>query len=142
MYRCLLNNLPFISSETPWEDLLDFRNNNETKKRLRKLRVWARELAKDDLNIDHIRELIEDSLSDYKEALRLAKMEYSTGVAETIVVGFASMVENVAKFKWEKVAKSLFSINKVNIDLANIELSAAGRELSFIPYVENKYKKS
>jgi hypothetical protein len=48
------------------------------------------------------------------------------------VVGSAALLENVLKLKLGEIAEGLFRLEEEHIKLAQVELSAPGRELAYI----------
>ena len=66
-----LNALPHPSKTTPWERIIDFRNDPDTAHHFLALRNWMTETAKAQLSPREIEENIEYLLSQYGQHMRL-----------------------------------------------------------------------
>lgn len=65
----VLKSIPIPDDQTPWEDIIEFRNDPESMKRLRRLRMWVRKFAKDttSTSLAEMKDEIEVLLDEYEE---------------------------------------------------------------------------
>jgi hypothetical protein len=89
-------------------------------------------MAKDTLPPYEIEREIDCLLSDHEEYMRKYSMTISHGVMRTAVVGIATILEDLSRFKWGKLAESLFAVTDRNVSLLPDELKAPGREISYL----------
>ena len=128
----VLNQLPIPSEKTPWEHILEFREDPDSKSRFLALRNWASELSHSDLTVLEIEQKLEYLLDQYERHLKLHKMKINKGVLETVVVSVAETAEDLIKFKWGKLAQSLFALKHRKVNLLEGELTAPGSELAYV----------
>jgi hypothetical protein len=69
----ILKSMPIPDDQTPWEDIIEFRKDHDSMKRLRRLRVWVRKFAKDTTatSLAEMKEEIEVLLDEYEEHMKL-----------------------------------------------------------------------
>jgi hypothetical protein len=72
--------------------------------------------------------------------MRLHKMKTNVGVLETVVVSTAEILEDLIKFNWGKLAKTLFSFKQREIALLEGELKAPGNEVAYIVKASDTFK--
>jgi len=77
-------------------------------------------------------EKIEYLKQEYIGALNVAKIRHYPGVLKCLVVGTASLVENLAKFRLRDLAEGVFKIAESKGHLLEAERNAPGRELSYL----------
>jgi hypothetical protein len=128
----VLNRMPQPSSDVPWEQILEFRNDPETKGKFWALRAWMSDVAKASLSPTEIVEKLECSLYEYQQHMNLARMKTNWGMCRTIVCAAAELAEDLVKFKWGKAAQLLFTLKDRKIALAEAELQSKGREVAYI----------
>lgn len=128
----ILNKLPFPSSDVSIERVLDFKEDPETKRLLLGMKRWIRKTLNSNTSIKELDDEIEYLLLEYGHYMKIHEMKITTGTLETLVVTSAEIVENVARLNLSKAAKSLFSVRNRNLALAEAEMKAPGREISYI----------
>lgn len=135
----ILKHMPIPDRNTPWENILEFRNDPDSKGALAGLRVWFYEVAKGELELDEIEAKLEYLLYEYRKAMKIHQMKYRQGIFETIVVTTADVLEQLIKFEWGKLAKGLFSLNSKKFELLEAEMNAPGREISYIVKAQEEF---
>ena len=103
--------------------------------------TWSARASREPISAKHLSEELEALLFDYEESMRLSKLEYTTGVLEKLVVGTAEAIENLAKLKFSKLAKQLFSIRKENVKLLREERATPGYDIAYISKIRNAVKR-
>jgi hypothetical protein len=73
----VLKTMPIPDDQTRWEDIIEFRNDPDSMKRLRRLRVWVRKFAKSTpaASLAEMKEEIEVLLDEYEEHMKLHRNE-------------------------------------------------------------------
>lgn len=137
----VLDCIPQPSIDTPWEALLDWRNDEEAKSKFLRLKVWMNSIStRQDINMNHLKEEIDYLIDEYRRYMELQKAKFSSGTLRSIVVGAAEIIESVAKLKLKNLAEMSFQIRQANIDLKVAEFAAPGRELAYIVHAQNQFK--
>jgi hypothetical protein len=90
------------------------------------------EVARSELSPLEIEQKLEHLLSQYQRHMSLHKMKTNPGVLQTIVVASAELIENLVKFNWGKVARSLFTLKQRRIATMEGELITPGSEVAYI----------
>jgi len=128
----VLTRMPMPDESTPWEAVVEYRADPDTHHKLLALRNWMADIARTDYTKPEIEDKLAWALREYERHLELHKLKYCTGVFETLIVGAAEVLENLAKFKWGKLAKSLFTIRHRKYALLEQELKLPGAEVAYV----------
>lgn len=137
--RLMIERLPVPDESTPWEDILNFRRDPDTSRKLLAIREWTREVATQGRDIAAVEDKLDYLLEEYRAHIKLHKLKYSAGALETIITTTAEVAESLVKFKWKALAETLFSIRKRRIALLEAEACAPGREVSYIIHTQSKF---
>jgi len=139
----VLKSMPIPDDETSWEDIIEFRNDPESMKRLRRLRVWVRKFAKDTTatSLAEMKEEIGVILDEYEEHMKLHRMKVNKGAAETLLTVAGTLAEDIVKLKWGELAKLPFILRERKISLLEAEAKAPNRELAFISMARSRFSK-
>lgn len=136
----VLQNIPIADEDVSWEQILDFRNDENSKIHIINLRRWINKLSCENLSIKQTQEEIDYLISSYHDHMRFHKMKTQLGIIETIVSVPLDIAEQLIKLKWSNIAKSLFFIRKRKLALMEAERSAPGRELAYIIKAKEQFK--
>lgn len=142
-FRLILQSLPVPDETIPWEEILDFRRDEQTRAQLGRLGRWIRSairrLDTEKVTLDELQDELAESIDSYSEHMRINKIKYSTSTIETIVTTGAKIAESIVKFKFSALAKNLFRIRHQQIALMEAELNAPGRELAYIVTANERF---
>jgi hypothetical protein len=127
-----INNLPLPNNETPWEQIIDYRNDLETQKHLLSLRRWISKILKQDLSPLEIEEEIESLINDFQEHMKFHRIKANTETLEVIVNSTVDVIGNLLTLKFSKILDPLFSIKKRQLSLLEAEMNAPGKEMAYI----------
>ena len=127
-----LNSLPIPDYSSPWEQIVEYRSDEDSYHKFLDLRNWMSEVARSELSPLEIEQKLEHLLSQYQRHMSLHKMKTNPGVLQTIVVASAELIENLVKFNWGKVARSLFTLKQRRIATMEGELITPGSEVAYI----------
>jgi hypothetical protein len=137
----VLNSLPVPDDATALEDIMSFRDDPVTKRKRQLLQRWTHNLAIKGVTSEaEATQEIEWLLADYEEHMKVHRMKINRGMLETVIVTGAEIAEDLAKFKWGKLAKGLFSASHRKIELMETEMKAPGRELAYISSVRERFQ--
>jgi hypothetical protein len=128
----VLSSLPTPDDSTPWETIIEFRNDPDSRRKLVALRRWMRALAKESRPSNEIVEELEYLISEFEEHMRLHRMRINKSGLETVLTVGAEVLENLARLKFGKLVKIPFALRERKLALLEAERSAPGREIAYI----------
>ena len=83
-YQAALENLPeIIEDHVSWEQILEFRSDDEAIRKYRELRLWL-EYSLSAQSVEHARDLIAHRIEDYEWAIRKHGLKTATGALSSI----------------------------------------------------------
>lgn len=135
----VLRSLPTPDDGIPWEQIVEYRSDPDSKAKFLDLRHWMSEVARGDLTPREVEEKLEYLLSRYSRHMEVHKMKSNTTMFETVVVTTADVLGNLASFQWGKAARALFSFKHRRVDLLEGELKAEGSEVAYIMKARNVF---
>lgn len=130
--KIVINNLPLPSNETPWEQIVDYRNDPENQKNLLDLRRWIRNITTENLSRIEVSDQIEWLLNEFQKRMKLHKMKANTETLEVIAKVPFDLIENLIKLRISKIPEPLFALKKIQLSLMEAELNTPGREMAYI----------
>ena len=136
----ILSVLPLPDGLTPWESILDFREDDDFRKCRWGLRAWMSDVARGQLSAIEIKERIEWLSYQHEKLMKIHKIKAGVGVLETIVTSTAEVIENLLQIRFEKAARSLFSFKRARLSLMEAEIASPGKEVAYIFKVREQYK--
>jgi hypothetical protein len=128
----IVKQIPVPSELTPWEQILDFRNDPDARGSFLGLRFWISDMARSPLSTEEVAEKLEYLLYQYEQYMKIHKMKMRSGTLQTVIVSAAELLENAMKLKLGKLAKELFSVQQRKVDLLEAEIKSPGAELAYI----------
>lgn len=140
VFEIVINSLPIPSDSTPWEQILEFRNDADSYSKFLALRNWINETARGELSPIEIEQKLEYLLDQYRQHMKLHKIKTNTGLLETVVVTGGEVLGNLITFQWGKSAKALFALKNRKIALLEGELTAPGNEVAYIIKAQESFK--
>jgi hypothetical protein len=135
----VIKEFPEPDEMTAWEEIADFRADPAARDHLWGFRRWLQKVSKDGLTGRDAVEELRDLLAVYNQHLSVHKMKTNLGLLESLVVGGAALVENLAKFKLTELAKLPFVAKHRRIELLEAELKAPGREVAYIAKARTRF---
>jgi hypothetical protein len=128
----VLHALPEPDDSVPWEQVLEFRDDPDSRSKFLALNNWMIDIARASYTPLELSQKLEFLIDDYQTHLRLHKMKTKSGSLEALFVASAEFLEDLAKFRWGKIAKRLFTIRHQRIALLEAELTFPGREVAYL----------
>lgn len=136
----VISQIPEPAEGTPWEAILDWRNDEETRVKLRRLKHWMNKASQlENLKVSHLQDEVLYLIDDYRQAMKVHSFQTRTGTLRSLVTTSAAVLENIAKLKFEKLADLPFQLLGHKIKRSKADLEAPGRELAYIVDVQNKF---
>ena len=135
----VLDGIPIPSISTSYEQILEYRSDEDSKRKYLGLRSWIAEIAKAEMSVAEIKDKFEYQISEYEKHIKLHKMKYNLTSTKVLVSAIPELLERLIKLQFGKVAHSYFELRKSKVDLMLAEQSAPGKELAYIYDVKEKF---
>jgi hypothetical protein len=71
-------------------------------------------------------------MAKYEKHMKVHRMKTNRSTFQTVVTTSASLLEDLAKFKWGEAAKLLFSFSERKVQLMEAEMNAPGSEVAYL----------
>jgi len=139
--QIVINALPVPDESTPWEQILEFRSDSDSKDRFPSLRNWMNEVARAKLSPTEVEEKLEYLIFEFERHMKLHRMKNNKGTMATLFITTAEFLEDLAKFKWSKIVKGLFTVRERKIALLESELKAKGNEIAYIVHASEHFSR-
>jgi len=141
-YSIIHGLIPLPVENTPWEKILDFSNDSESKRKLFALKNYINELP-ENIKKDELNDKIQHLQFEYKESLKRHKISSRTTSFKTIVNSIPTAVSELIRLRFDKALDAFFLIaeQEVNFKKYSEKENLKGNELAYIPLVEEKFKK-
>lgn len=137
--RVVIGAFPVPKTNTPWEDIIEFRRDLQVAAMHLRFIRWARSAASGNGGLGEILEELQDLLNEYEAHMKIARIKSSRGVLETVIVTGAEIAEDLVKFKWGKLAKGLFELKHQHLALVEAEQKAPGREVALLAEARKRF---
>lgn len=136
----VLHSIPEPDFETTsWEQIIDFRNDPDTKKKLNNFRIWIQRITKSGISENELYEEITYYLNQYEEHIKYHRMKINRGIFETLLMASAEIIEGLF-FKPTKIVKALFTFKHKKLELLEAELKAPGRDLAYLLKAKEEFE--
>lgn len=143
-----LNALPIPDDNTPWEQIIDFRNDSEAKGKFVALKQWANKVARMQLEAHEVKDQLESLINDYQEHMKVHKIKTRLDTLRTIIVAEAGFITSgwlaglgAVPGLVGMVVSPLYSIRQRQVALLEAELKAPGREVAYIVKAREEFAK-
>jgi len=117
----LLNDIPEPDINTPWEQIVDFRSDENVKNKYLALINWIKKVSNSSVSLSDIKEEYEYLYDDYIKPLKLHKLKYNNTILELIVTDGAGMLLALQAGEFISSFKNLLQINLSYIKLMEEE---------------------
>jgi hypothetical protein len=135
-----LEQLAEPDEQTPWQDLIEFRNDDNSRQQQLALRRWMRKMASGNFKQLEIAEELEYLYHEYERHMALHRIKINKGTLETIFTLAGEVAENLVKIKWGQLVKLCFVSKHRKIDLLEAEANAPGREVAYIANTRSRFQ--
>lgn len=132
-----LSKIPTPEDNTSWENILDFKNDANTKNKYNALINWVNKVAKEESNLNEIEDEYNYLYSDYVEQFKIHKMKYKLSNLEIIAcLGFDFIAGNLGI---SSVKTTAFRFWQSEMNLLEAESKFSGKEIAFIYKANEKF---
>lgn len=136
--KFILKDLPVPDPNTPWEQIIDFRKDDETRGRYLALINWVNEVSRSELSMNEISEKYDYLYHEYRQAYNRHKISSGLGVVEILAAcGTAIASGNVGLIPG--LVNNLFKIGTFSMNMLKEEGKIPGREISYMYHSKNVF---
>lgn len=128
----VLKNVPLPPENMPWEDFVQFRKEEENIAKLRSLRIWLQKQASSKESASAMQEELEALLYEYQKYMEIQHKKYSEGIVSTLIASSCEIIGHLLALNPGSALKALFDVRAHSVALTEAEMSAPGREVSYI----------
>jgi hypothetical protein len=132
--RFMLTNIPEPDASVSWDQIIDFRRDEDTLTKYYALIKWINDVAKRNFTINEITEEYQYLYHEYLAQYRLHKIKQKQGIVEVILHASVDLIAGT--LTGGSVCTSLFSLFRQNLKLKEAELTFSGREIAYIHKAE------
>jgi hypothetical protein len=131
VFKFVLENIPEPEENTSWEQIIDFRNDEETRLKYLALINWINEISKSSYSVGEIKDKYEYLYLDYKKNYERHRMKSKMGIMEILTAaGIALLSSNIPTAL--TAASHLFKFGKSTLELFTEEGKIPGKEIAYI----------
>lgn len=135
----LLNDIPEPATNTPWEQIIDFRSDEDVKNRYLALINWVNKTSASSNSLSDIKDEYEYLYNDYIKHFKLHKLKYNNTILELIVTAGAGMLIALQSGQFASSFKNLLTMNLSHIKLLEEESKIPGKEIAYIYHAKQKF---
>jgi hypothetical protein len=128
----VLSQFPVPDELTPWEEILDFRKENESQLAFGGLREWIKDATSKNYTAVDLKDKLEHELARLEAALKRAKLKHRFQTIEAIVTSGADVIENLLELKLKEATKAAIGITRSLIETLPEEDVLAEHGLYFV----------
>jgi len=136
----LLNKFPVPNEDTPFEQILEFRQDADTQAKYYNLMNWINSVATGKEDLSEVEDNFLYLYHSYIAQYNLHKVKYSHSALEIIITGLGGLIENLCKIKFSEASKQIFSLFKEDVKLLEEEQKFIGREIAYIHKANKTFK--
>jgi hypothetical protein len=138
----ILRQFPSIDPATPWEALVDFKLDPESRLKYLALRDWITEQAYSEKTLNESIEKLEHLLHTYESHLSSHRLKYKVGTLRVVLTYAASIAENALKLKLAKLTETVFDWLQGSAEFMRDNRDLPGKEVAYISEVKVQFGES
>ncbi len=97
VFEVVVSRMPEPDDDSPWERILEFRRDPDSRRMLRALRRWTRRIASQMNSPKEVGEELDYLIDEYEHHMKVHDIKCRRGTLEALVVGTAEALEDLAK---------------------------------------------
>lgn len=137
----LLSNIPVPDESTPWEHIMDFKSDEDTRLKYLALINWINDIGKSNYTIGEIKDKYEYLYLDYKRSYEWHKIKSIFTTLEIFAAaGAAFFTSNVPLAL--SLASNFIKIGTSTVNLLKEEGYMPGKEIAYIYHANKEFKKT
>ncbi len=138
--KFILNNLPQPDIDVPWQQIIEFRNEQNTRFKYLALINWINEIASTSLTMSEIKDKYEYLYLEYKRSFEKFKIKFSLGTVEVLASAAVGFFSSNLPLALNAVSSTLkFSTSVFNLFIEEEKIN--GKEIGYIFHANKHFPK-
>jgi hypothetical protein len=137
----ILNEIPEPDFSTPWEQIIEYRSDDNVRNKYFALINWVNKVANSNLKLSEIKDEYDYLYSEYMKQFKIHKMKYNNSTLEVILNTTINFIKNISTGNYVSSFKDLFQYNIKNANLLQEEAKLPGKEIAYIFHTKSKFEK-
>jgi hypothetical protein len=134
-----IRSLPVPSDDVPWEQIIDFRDDPDNRRRFQDLQYWMRRMVQEGMSDRDISNDLDYQIRRYEDYMRVQKLKFRRVSFRTLISVPAGIVEDILHARFRSALDMLFSVKDIGVELAEAELGAPGRNLAYVVKARDQF---
>lgn len=142
-YSIIHKLMPLPSDDTPWEKILEFKNDNDSQSKLFALKNWVNELP-ENMSTNEIEDKIKYLSNQYSESLKRHKISTRLVTFKTVINALPKGISELIRLRFDKAIEPFFDIaeQQVNFTKFKEREELKGNELAYISLTKREFNKT
>lgn len=128
----ILSKIPTPDMNTSWEQLLDFRADENVKRKYYALVEWVNQMSRSEMPLAHVSDKYNQLYSEYVKQYEFHKLSSGFTTIELLVIGGVEFISSLTSQNYISAFRSMLNISKQRLNLMKAESEIQGRELAYI----------
>ena len=130
---------PIPSDAVSWEMIVDFRNNDDSKKKKEILIDWINDMAINPIDPKEFQLRLKILIREYQEEFDKYKIQYKKGIFRTVVKSTLTIAEKLVTLNWSELLNPIFEIQDNAENLMKIERKLKNRQIGYLMKSKRKF---
>lgn len=139
--QVVLDRVPMPDDMTPWQSIIEFRNDPDARGHLHGLRNWIAETGRLKLTPSETAEKLEWLIYQQEQHLKRHKINARFKTLGGVFVAAAEFAEDLIKFRFGKIAEGTATVLSHKANLLQAELNGPAKEVSYLIRASSEFKK-
>ena len=131
---------PAITNTTSWEQIIEFKNDEDSYLKYLRLVNWANTVAKKNYSVGELTDYIQYIKAEYLDALKLHKLKYELKTFQVFLNFTAELIEKLIKIKLLDIVKMPLEFKKQKIEMLEEEKKLPGIEIAYFTKAQIELK--
>lgn len=138
----VLKKFPLIDESVSWEKLIEYKSDEDSKRKFLALRNWMIDISKGNYTEKEVSEKFDYLYAEYASHIKKHNLKTNSGILKTFAITSSEIIEDLIRLKWSKAVKAGFEIFEKTSKLTEIESNAPGKEVGYIYDIKQKLGKN
>jgi hypothetical protein len=135
----VFNKIPIANDTTPWEAIIDWRNDPEARAKFARLRVWVNSASRGELSTAELSDSMEALLADYSAYMSDQHAKIGRGYWELTCTAVVKFLEELPRIKLSPALDVAFHASRSHAQLIEAERKAPGREVAYLLATHDRF---
>ena len=138
VYYAILNELPMPGDSVPWEQIHDFRSDEDSMRKFSNLIEWVGEVDEEGISLAEIQQRIEQLIAEHREFLT---KQHSMNIVNVALKGIVRIGAIAATKFAGPLAAGPINFLATKINLTPDEFKAPGKEIAYIVKAQQRFSR-